>query len=196
MRNKKIIIPVIAAAIAAAAIGTISVVNAESFGHGIGGENHEEMRTAIENDDYSSWKDAVNTHAEGFSSEENFNNMKQIHNLMEEGEIDEARQMREDLGMGMKGGHREEMQVVRGAVENKDYEAWKTAMEEKLVDRFAKIETELNEDTFNQLVKAHEAMQAGDIDEARQIKEDLGLPIRGGKSMRGGMGMGGFHNQK
>jgi len=189
---------VVAVAIAAAAIGATTFVYAGENGFGFGGpmgpggENHDEMIAAMESGDYDTWKDLVTSRAEEFASEDNFNNMKQVHDLMAEGKVEEADALREELGMpGHKGhGMPEEMKAVREAVANNDYEAWKTAMEESVVNRLDELEGKINEGTFNKLVEAHQAMESGDMDKAKEIRDELGFPGGPGRHRGGGMGRG------
>lgn len=195
MKKKKIILPIVAVAIAVATIGTTTFVYASENGFGWrGSAGHEEMKAAIENDDYATWKNLVNDKVAEFASEENFSNMKQIHELMADGKLDEVKALKEELGMpggrgyGMKG----EMSAMREAVENEDYEVWKTAMEDSIVSRLDDVESKINEDTFTKLIEAHQAMETGDFEGAKQIREDLGFPT-GPKDRKGdGMGRGMF----
>lgn len=70
------------------------------------------------------------------------------------------------------------------------YDAWAALMDGR--GRIANVVTEDNFDTF---VEMHEAMEEGDMEEAQELREDLGLGMRpqdgsgyrGGQ--RGGMGM-------
>ncbi|MFC1617856.1 hypothetical protein ACFL2B_01095 [Patescibacteria group bacterium] len=186
MKRKKIVIPVIAAAIAAATIGSISVASAEG-GVWAGKDNKDEMRQAIEDNDFDTWKQQVDRKSAEFSTEENFDKLKEAHDLMQAGKTEEARAIKEEMGM-MKGpgkmhGMKGEKDEMRQAVQNNDFAAWKTAMEDNVIKRLEDLESKINEDTFNELVRAHNLMQEGKRDEAKQIHEDLGLS--GGPGMHG-----------
>lgn len=69
-------------------------------------------------------------------------------------------------GMKMKGEGREEMKAVHEAVENNDFEAWKTAMSKAPEDKVNK--DALTQENFDKLVKAH-----GLHEEARTLMDDV-----------------------
>lgn len=88
--------------------------------------------------------------------------------------------------------NQEKMQVV---MDNKEYTAWKVLMQEKLANSpVAKTLNVVNESNFSKFVEMHNLMQAGKITEANAIRQELGLPERGGGK---GMGFGrGMHFNK
>jgi len=179
--KKKVLIPVLAIAIAAAAGATTVFASNDGFGGHMFGQDKEDrdaMEAAMESGDYDTWKSLVTAKADQFASEENFNNLKQIHDLMKEGKTEEADQLREDLGMPGKG----KMRGIMKAVEDNDFEAWKAAMEDNVINKLEELEGKINEDTFNKLVEAHQAMESGDREKARGIHKEIGLPMgpRGG----------------
>lgn len=62
--------------------------------------NREAMMQAIENNDYQAYNVAVaGTKMGGLVTEENFPKFVQMHNLLKEGRIEEARALSEELGM-------------------------------------------------------------------------------------------------
>lgn len=69
-------------------------------------ERHEEMEQAFENNDYQAWKNLM--HGKGrvtqVVNESNFARFAQAHELAEEGKMDEAKQIREELGLGLRNG--------------------------------------------------------------------------------------------
>ena len=72
------------------------------------------------------------------------------------------------------------------AFENHDYEAWKELMQNR--GRAMQV---VNQDNFDRFAEAHQLAQEGKLDEAKQIREELGLGLRNGsgKGQRGeGMG--------
>ena len=69
----------------------------------------------------------------------------------------------------------ESREAVRDALEANDYDAWVEAVE----DHPRNIENIVNEDNFDVFVEMHEAREAGDYDTARQLREELGLPMMG-----------------
>lgn len=69
------------------------------------GQDNEDVVTALQNNDYNAWKEAMGDHpmAEKIT-EENFEQFAEMHKLMQEGKTDEANQIREELGFGFKNG--------------------------------------------------------------------------------------------
>ena len=65
-------------------------------------ERHQEMTQAFEKNDYQAWKKlmAGRGRASEVVTEENFAQFAKAHQLMLEGKIDEARQIRAELGLG------------------------------------------------------------------------------------------------
>lgn len=86
------------------------------------------------------------------------------------------------------------MDAIRTAIKNNDYEAWRTAMQEQLDI----LQAQINDETyFNELVAKHNEMsevqakikaakEAGDTETLQQLQEQYGF----GKGMGHGRGMG------
>ena len=173
-------------------------------------EQHEAMEQALENKDYNAWQELAPDKGKmsELITEENFARFAEMHKLMAEGKTDEAKAIGEELGlegfgpmggMGgmMKGGRggfgmgSENMLAIQTAIENNDYSAWKTAVGDN------PISEKITADNFAKLAEAHKLMQEGKYEEARALREELGLGGQGrvmGKAMmeggRHGMGMG------
>jgi len=81
----------------------------------------------------------------------------------------------------------ERHEIMEQAFENNDYNAWKELMEESSKGRVLKI---INEDNFDQFVKAHELAEEGRYGEADEIRRELGLRTRDGERMGSGYGKG------
>ncbi len=64
-------------------------------------ERHEMIEKAIERRDYKTWEEMMPERAriKEFVNEQNFDRFAQMHELMEEGEYEEAEEIREELGM-------------------------------------------------------------------------------------------------
>ena len=77
----------------------------------------------------------------------------------------------------------ERHEAMEKAFANKDYAAWKNLMQNR--GRVTQIVTQ---DNFAQFAKAHELALQGKIQEAAQIRRDLGLGLQNGSGR--GMGMG------
>lgn len=71
-------------------------------------ERHSQMTEAFENKDYDAWKNLMSDRGQSrvleIITEENFDTFTQIHNLMLEGKIEEAQELRQELGLGQKNG--------------------------------------------------------------------------------------------
>lgn len=81
----------------------------------------------------------------------------------------------------------ERHEAMEQAFESKDYQAWKEARR----DRKGRVDTVVNEQNFARFAEAHELAEEGRLDDARKIREELGLGLRDGS----GNGQGGQHRQ-
>jgi cell division septum initiation protein DivIVA len=120
--------------------------------------------------------------------------LEQAHEIRENART-EAKQVLEDAGItdermeeihdAMREARQAEHQAVKAAIEANDYAAFKTAVADSPMG--TEIDTEAE---FKKLVEAHTLREAGDMEAARAIMEELGLkgPGMGGKGMGGGRG--------
>lgn len=71
-------------------------------------EKHEVMTQAFENNDYNAWKEQMNGKGRVTQviNEENFARFAEAHRLAEEGNYEEADQIREELGLRTKNGEK------------------------------------------------------------------------------------------
>ena len=147
-------------------------------GHHQNYENHEQARAAVEAGDYTAWVEAVGEAPFAKKvTEENFSEFTQLHALMEEGNWEEVKALRKELGIGLGGertfhkmkfskeGHEEMM----AALDNRDYEAWGEAAAAS-----PKAEG-VTAENFDRFVDMHELFKAGDKEEGMKIAEELGL---------------------
>lgn len=84
-------------------------------------------------------------------------------------------------------------QKVQQAITDNDYATWQTTMTTEVAEmrqRATDLEAKINQDTFNKLTQAHQLMQAGKIDEAKVIFDELGMFGPMGKGQMAGRGMG------
>jgi len=105
--------------------------------------------------------------------------------------------MNSDLTEEEKEAMQEQKEAMKTAIENEDYGAWKSLME----DRFAKMQEKINEDTFNEKVKRHseraefraaveELKASGDFsrEDIQNLREEYGIEGKGfgghGKGMK------------
>ena len=74
-------------------------------------ERHEAMEKAFENKDYTAWKDLMQGRGRATQvvTQENFARFAQAHELAEQGKIEEASQIRQELGLGLQNGSKRGM---------------------------------------------------------------------------------------
>jgi hypothetical protein len=75
----------------------------------------------------------------------------------------------------------ERHEAMEQAFENKDYNAWKELMSEK-----GKVSQTVTQENFSRFAEAHQLAQEGRFEEAKQIRQELGL----GLGSRNGSGDG------
>jgi hypothetical protein len=66
------------------------------------------------------------------------------------------------------------------AFQNQDYQAWK-----KLMQGRGRVSEVVTEDNFARFAEAHRLAQEGRLEEARQIRQELGLGLRDGVGRNG-----------
>ena len=66
-------------------------------------ERHEAMEQAFESNDYNAWKELMSGKGRVTQviTEENFTRFAEAHELAEEGDLDEAKAIRQELGLGL-----------------------------------------------------------------------------------------------
>ena len=84
----------------------------------------------------------------------------------------------------------ERHQEMEQAIENNDYQAWKNLMQGK-----GRVMQVINEGNFAKFAQAHELAEQGKMDEAKQIREELGLGLKNGSGKNGGQGLRGKNKQ-
>lgn len=82
----------------------------------------------------------------------------------------------------------ERHEAMEEAFENKDYNAWKELMGQNT--RMGRVTEVVNEENFSKFARAHELMEQGKYEEARQIREELGLGLKNGEGRGSGRGKG------
>jgi len=147
---------------------------------------HEAIKSAMENNDYDAWKEAVDKDGkiDEKITQDNFSKLVEAYNLSKDGKHQEAKEIADELGIKKpfkkgpgKFGHRpgpdpEKREAVNKALENGDYNAWKSAAGED-----NPVTKEVTEDEFPRLIEAHDLLQEGEqkFKESRQIMEELGV---------------------
>lgn len=97
----------------------------------------------------------------------------------------------------------EQREAMQQAVQNKDYSAWKSLMQE----RFVQMQSQITEENFNAMVDRHtkmqefrlamqEARESGDFSKVEELREQYGMESQGKGNGRGmGLGQGkGMHS--
>ncbi|MFC1711719.1 hypothetical protein ACFLZ1_03990 [Patescibacteria group bacterium] len=82
----------------------------------------------------------------------------------------------------------ERHEAMEQAFENNDYNAWKELMSGK-----GRVTQVITEENFTRFAKAHELAEEGKLDEAKQIRQELGLGLgnrKGDGSGQGNKGQG------
>ena len=79
-------------------------------------ERHQEMEQAFETNDYQAWKNLMQGKGRVVQivNEDNFARFAEAHQLAEEGKLDEAKQIRQELGLGLKNGSGQGQQKGQG----------------------------------------------------------------------------------
>jgi len=153
------------------AIGTVMAFNGNGI-QGIDSEIMQQIRTAIENNDFQQWKQLQ----ESTLTEENFNAIKE----RMQGRTQEREQMPA------------QNQEIQTAIENQDYTTWKTLMEESNNPQKEEMLSAINEENFHLLSEMQEARESGNFETAKTIMEELGIQqngFRGRNKMHAGFGM-------
>ena len=166
-------------------------------GPGYSPERHEAMEAAFTANDYAAWKELMpgKGRVTRTITEENFSTFAQIHNLVEEGKLEEAKALKAELGLGMRDGQGMKSgdmgrfksggmmglgntEAARAAVEAGDYEAWKAAIGD------SPMAEKITAENFSKMVEAHKLMLEGKYEEARELKTEMGF---NGMGRMGGM---------
>ena len=89
----------------------------------------------------------------------------------------------------------ERHEVMEQAFENGDFNAWKEQMQGK-----GRVTQVVNEGNFARFAEAHKLAEEGDLDRAKQIRQELGLDLKDGSGQgqgqgQKGQGMGGGWNR-
>ena len=162
--------------------------------------NRQAIMEALESSDYQTWYNLIKDTKRGEElsqviNESNFSKYVEAHNLMQNGDIDGAKVIFDELGVPApkEGGHgrpnNENMEAVKSALENNDYNAWLEAISN--MPNASEMTTVINESNFSKMVEIHTLMQAGDMEGAQKIADELGLPnFMAGKGRGGERGNG------
>ncbi|MDP3899813.1 MAG: hypothetical protein Q8Q23_01900 [bacterium] len=164
-----------------ALVAGVSMASSGSFRQGFSSANHQAVMAAIENGDFAAWQEAVGDGPKAdLITEENFSKLSELHSLVRDGKLEEAKALQAELGLpamghfGMMGrmGKFEfgNHAAVQEAINNNDYNAWKEAMGDH-------PNTEIiTEENFGKLAEMHNLIKEGKFDEAEAIRAELGLP--------------------
>ncbi|MFA6897191.1 MAG: hypothetical protein WCQ96_02820 [Patescibacteria group bacterium] len=203
MKNKKIIS---LTAMSLVMGTTIATANADSlkekFHNPVAvSEDIQAEAVALKSGDYASWKTAVENGG-NFKileniNESNFAKYAEAFRLRESGDMDGSKAIMDALGIKEPergGGMAKELelslddeQALELAVENADFDAWKTVLEKIKND---KLDEYLTEENFNIIVRAYKLQASGDRSGAMGLLDDANIPgfmlMFGDKKMHGG----------
>lgn len=147
------------------------------------------VKDALDSGDYTAWSSAMtDLNQKRFDStnenitEDTFNTLQEMKDAKDSGDFEKMKELHDELepgfgmgmggpGEGMRGGHGKGThdEAVHEALENNDYEAWKTAVEESDHPHM----NDTSEVTFNTMRDAHEARESGDHETAHELMEEL-----------------------
>lgn len=145
-------------------------------------ENRDEVRTAILNNDYEAWLAAQNENSpmKDKITSDNFSKLSEMHNLMQAGDKEGAKLIREELqlegeGFGFGKFQQREKRIgnneaIQTALENNDFEAWVAAHPAD-----CPMAESLTEENFSRMLEVHSLMEAGDRKGAQKLKKDIGF---------------------
>lgn len=154
----------------------------------------QEIREALDAQDYETWSGLVAETPRGeemldIINENNFFSLVEAHSLMESGDHEGAQEILQELGLNgffaQNGQRMENREELMAAIENGDYETWRTLVE---AHPNAKQMLEVvNEDNFYLFTEMHDLIQDGDLEGAKAIADDLGLerPMMGKNQKKG-----------
>ncbi len=149
---------------------------------------------SIIDEDYSAFKQAIEgtpaeSHFSAIENESDFDKLVDMHKAIKDGNVETANQIREDLGLEQRPERmdRDDMKLqnedIMTAMDNADYQAWQDAVSESPRGEEL-LEAIDSQDKFDKLVQAHNLRAEGveNLEEAKQIREDLGLkaPVKKG----------------
>lgn len=160
--NRKNALGLLAIVAVAASIGSAAAYGG-FFGFDPG--NGNEIIDAIKAKDFNAWKEAITARL----TEENFNKLVERHEKMSQ----RHGNMSEKLGARYPGIGALNEDMIK-AVKDGDYEAWKTAAVNANSPLLSKITTE---DQFKILVQLYQAKQDGNYELAKELGQQLGLPV-------------------
>lgn len=170
-------------------VGVSAIVSADEGdnqkGHKFNAERQEkrqeqkaQMDEIFANKDFAAWQELMaDKPFKGDVTEEVFEQMIQVHELKQSGDMEGAKALAEELGlpgkkMEKRKGHMNRPEV-KAAIESGDYSAWKELVGDKGP---AELITEENFGTF---VEMHNLMVSGDKESADELRDELGLEERG-----------------
>ena len=117
-----------------------------------GGFGNEDVKAAVEANDYEAWKEAVTNGL----TEERFNKAVERYEKISE-----------------KRAEMEEIKAEIDAAMDEGYGAWVEAIEGR--PRAEKLLDIIDEDNFETFVAMHDAKESGDIETAKELADELGL---------------------
>lgn len=133
------------------------------------------LRQAVKDNDYDTWLALMkekHPDADTLANEETFAALRQAFTLRENGEFEQAREVLKEAGID-KPDHKQNKkhripEAIRNAIENVDYEAWKSA-----VEQHPNHHNDTSIETFSILVDIHNLKEAGDHEGAKALMQQL-----------------------
>ena len=139
--------------------------SASAFGRHFGQEDREEIKQAVESNDYDAWKNLMSEKL----TQDNFDKLVERHENRAE--------------------HRENMEAVKAAIDSGDYDAYVDAVDS--IENLPEEHVTMSEETFDIVVQMHQARQYSDHETAKELREQLGDDFPGPKGKgKGRQGQG------
>jgi len=150
----------VAAIIGAGLAGAVGVsafydTNTIGFRSQVSEETREAFNQALEDGDYEAWLEMADNQCRQGLSEERFTAMSERH--------------KEQVK------RHEELEKI---LDENDFEAWSDFISESKDWGRGEIREVVTEENFPTFVAMHEAIEAGDADRAKELREELGLTVR------------------
>ena len=133
-------------------------------------EKNAAIESAVLNNDYKSWSSLVTDEKlKSVVDEKNFSQFAYAYDLLQQGNVKDANQIKESLGLKPTFTQTsEQSQAIKTAIESNDYNAWRSLVGSNTM-------TSINSDNFGSYVNAYEAASSGNISKANGYLRALDL---------------------
>jgi len=146
-------------------------------------ENRQAMKEVLENNDYEAFQElTANKPFAKEITEKDFENMQKVHSLMKEGKIEEAKALRQELGLP---GKHEKMAnrrankfmrnpEIKQAIADNDFQAFQELTADK------PMAEKITQEDFGKMVQIHSLIEQGDFEAAKELRQNLECKVKCG----------------